>query len=440
MSWKSVKIGDFLKRSKIPIDIEDNQSYKRVTIRTKHQGVSVRDTEIGKKIGTKKQFILKKGQFILSKIDARYGAFGIAPDEVDGSIITGNFWAYDVDDRIMNINWFHHYTNSPIFYDLCERASSGITHRKYLDEDFFLNYSLFIPEVSEQDGHVIFIEDRKSRIGNLENEQIYQLDILKKLRQQILQDAVQGKLVLQKPDDEPASVLLERIKVGKEKLVREKKIKKEKPLPQINPEEVPFEIPDSWVWCRLGELIELISGQDLRPNQYSDTEITGTPYITGASNLDDEKVIINRWTKNPKSIAIDGDLLITCKGSGVGKMAYLSEKSVHIARQIMAIRSRYLPVKYVKRVLEINVLTYKSKAKSLIPGIDRETVLNTYFPLPPQKEQNRIVTKIEQLMKLCDELVHTIQQNQNYTQKLLQVALKEALDLKQTYISINDNK
>ena len=72
------KIGDFLIRSKIPIDIEDEISYNRVTIRINHNGVSLRDTEIGKKIGTKKQFILKAGQFIVSKIDARYGAFGIA--------------------------------------------------------------------------------------------------------------------------------------------------------------------------------------------------------------------------------------------------------------------------------------------------------------------------------------------------------------------------
>src|SRR5450759_5152865 len=107
MSWERIKLGDFLKRSKIPIDIEDSKSYKRVTIRTKHQGVSVRDSEIGKKIGTKKQFILHKGQFVLSKIDALYGAFGIAPKDVDGAIITGNFWAYDVDKSIMNINWLN---------------------------------------------------------------------------------------------------------------------------------------------------------------------------------------------------------------------------------------------------------------------------------------------------------------------------------------------
>src|SRR5690606_35091887 len=150
MSSRKIRLGDFLIRSKIPVDIEDNKKYKRVTIRTKHQGVSVRDFEIGSKIGTKKQFVLKAGQFILSKIDARYGAFGIAPEEVDGAIITGNFWAYDVDFSLVNIEWFNQFTNSQDFYDLCEQASSGITHRKYLNEDSFLDNEIYLPSPEEQ--------------------------------------------------------------------------------------------------------------------------------------------------------------------------------------------------------------------------------------------------------------------------------------------------
>ena len=150
MTWEKSKIGSFLNRSKIPVDIQDKQEYKRVTIRINHNGISVRDFEIGKKIGTKKQFILKSGQFVLSKIDARYGAFGIAPDEVEGAIITGNFWAYDVDFDKVNIEWFNQFTNSPQFYELCERASTGITHRKYLSDTFFLNYEIDLPPVDEQ--------------------------------------------------------------------------------------------------------------------------------------------------------------------------------------------------------------------------------------------------------------------------------------------------
>ncbi|WP_460546013.1 restriction endonuclease subunit S, partial [Echinicola sediminis] len=231
MSWNTYKFGDFLHRSKIPIDIEDGKEYKRVTIKSKHQGVSVRDTEKGEKIGTKKQFVLKAGQFVLSKIDARYGAFGIAPDEVEGAIITGNFWAYNVDFSIINIEWFNQFTNSQDFYDVCERASSGITHRKYLNEDFFLNYEIELPDINEQLAIVEEFKKNKITLENQSTELTNQLDLVKQLRQAFLREAMQGKLVPQNPNEEPASVLLEKIKKEKERLVKGKKIKKQKALP-----------------------------------------------------------------------------------------------------------------------------------------------------------------------------------------------------------------
>src|ERR1043165_7134807 len=186
------KIGSFLKRSKIPVDIQDTIEYRRVTIRIKHNGVSLRDKAVGKKIGTKKQFVLKSGQFIVSKIDARYGAFGIAPEEVDGAIITGNFWAYDVDQKKVDIEWFNQFTNSPAFYELCERASSGITHRKYLDESFFLNYEIELPDPANQALAIEYVKRQKKSFAEIESEISNQLTLVKKLRQQLLQDAVQG--------------------------------------------------------------------------------------------------------------------------------------------------------------------------------------------------------------------------------------------------------
>jgi type I restriction enzyme, S subunit len=221
MSWNKSKIGDFLKRSKIPIDIEDDIEYGRATIRINHNGVSLRDKEIGSLIGTKKQFILKSGQFVVSKIDARYGAFGIAPDEVDNAIITGNFWAYDVDKEIVNIEWFNQFTNSPVFYDLCERASSGITHRKYLSEPFFLNYEIDLPSVDEQLKVIEKVKSRKISFQYLTNELTYQLSLVKNLRQQLLQDAVQGKLVENREGGESAHDLLKRIKAERSKTKKE---------------------------------------------------------------------------------------------------------------------------------------------------------------------------------------------------------------------------
>ena len=235
------------------------------------------------------------------------------------------------------------------------------------------------------------------------------------LKNSILQMAVQGKLVPQDPNDEPASVLLERIRAEKEQLIKEKKIKKEKnpsvifrgadnlPYEKVGKnepiciaDEVPFDIPDSWEWARLGSVIELQSGQDMTPDKYNDNG-NGIPYITGASNIIDGTVIINRWTTCGKAFAHRGDILLTCKGT-VGTMAILQEEIVHIARQIMAIRPiENLYVPYIQLVLETMVENLKAAAKSMIPGISRNDVLTSLFPVPPLNEQHRIIAKLKEV-------------------------------------------
>lgn len=149
-----LQVKDVLTRIKEPIELEDDVLYKRVTIKTKHQGVFLRDSEYGKDIGTKKQFFIKKGQFLLSKIDARNGAFGIVPDEVDGAIITGNFWTYEVNEEELNIELFYIMTSLPFFDELCKNSSSGSTNRQYLDEKKFLNQEITLPPIEEQNSFI----------------------------------------------------------------------------------------------------------------------------------------------------------------------------------------------------------------------------------------------------------------------------------------------
>ena len=106
----------------------------------------------------------------------------------------------------------------------------------------------------------------------------------------------------------------------------------------------------------------------------------GIPYITGASNFNNENLIVNRWTQTPVTVSEEGDLLITCKGT-IGTMAFNNIGSIHIARQIMAIHSKDVDLHYLKLYFELNIGTLESQANSMIPGISREVVLNSLVPI-----------------------------------------------------------
>ena len=238
----------------------------------------------------------------------------------------------------------------------------------------------------------------------------------KDLKNALLQEAVMGKLVPQIASEGNARDLLNEIKnshtdlqistksAGVKSDLRSKsqiRVTKKEVAP-ITDEEVPFDIPESWCWCRLGEIIELLSGRDLEPSAYNSVS-KGIPYMTGASNFENGELIVNRWTDNPVTISNKGDLLITCKGT-IGELAFNKVGDVHIARQIMAIRkSDHIDLSFLKYFLMGRIDVIQKQAKSMIPGISREVMLNVLFPLPPLAEQKRIVSAIEKFMPLIEE-------------------------------------
>ena len=154
-------------------------------------------------------------------------------------------------------------------------------------------------------------------------------------------------------------------------------------------DEISIEIPNSWCWCRLNSVISLLSGRDLLPNKYNNKKI-GVPYITGASNIHNETIIVNRWTDSPATISQKGDLLITCKGT-IGSICINNLGRLHIARQIMAITPIIIKTSYIQIFIETQIKGLQAKAKSMIPGISRNDILFALFPLPPLSEQERIV-------------------------------------------------
>ena len=166
-----VQVSTFLHRNKTQIKIQNNETYKRVTIKTKGQGCHLRDTLKGSLIGTKNQFLIKEGQFLISKIDARNGAFGVVSQDIHNAIITGNFWTYDIDTSKVNAYFLALFTSTKYFIDFCKACSGGTTGRHYLDENKFLNAKIPLPPLEIQKQIVAKIQSIKAQIKALQEEE-----------------------------------------------------------------------------------------------------------------------------------------------------------------------------------------------------------------------------------------------------------------------------
>ena len=189
---------------------------------------------------------------------------------------------------------------------------------------------------------------------------------------------------------------------------------------------MPFEVPSSWEWTTLENILELVSGQDFPPEKYN-ANVSGIPYIIGASNIDNEQLVINRWTEYPSVYSYLNDLLVVCKGAGIGKMAINNIGTAHIARQIQAVRvyTNYINIRYIKAVIKNNIENIISKANGLIPGLKRELLLSLEIPLPPFPEQQRIVAEIEK----CFALIDIIENGKADLQTIIKQAKNKILDL-----------
>ena len=185
-------------------------------------------------------------------------------------------------------------------------------------------------------------------------------------------------------------------------------------------------MPDNWIWTTVEEILELVSGQDFPPEKYNNN-VSGVPYIIGASNIENEQLVINRWTEFPSVFSYINDLLVVCKGAGVGKMAVNNIGTAHIARQIQAVRAytNYINIKYIKAVVKHNIEDIISKANGLIPGLKRELLLSLQIPLPPFSEQQRIIIEIEHLFTLIDK----VEENKYDLQAIIRQVKNKILDL-----------
>ena len=260
------------------------------------------------------------------------------------------------------------------------------------------------------------------------------------LKQTLLQLAVMGKLVPQNPDDEPASVLLEKIAKEKEQLIKDKKIKKQKALFPITEEEKPFELPVGWEWCCLGTLTTIRGGKRLPKGYQLTTEKTPYIYIRvtdmrNGSIRDDDIHYISEEVQSQISnyIITQDDIYMTIVGATIGKCGLVPSKfdGMNLTENAARIIPFYgVEKNYLFKCLDSSFAQKQFFDKTKQVGVQKmalNRLSSTKIPLPPLAEQQRIVAKVDELMTVCDQLKEKLKQSQETQIQLTNALIDKAL-------------
>ncbi len=435
MSWRKVKLGEFLR-------VRDNR-YKPNDKAIKNlQRIDKIDFSgkifISDKPSNTDMILVKKGDLVISGINVEKGAMAVYTGEEDITA-TIHYSSYSFDETKTDIEFLKSFLKSIEFKNaLKEQVPGGI--KTEIKPKHLLPLIVEIPtDIKEQKAVVKLLQGRNSKVDEISLELTHQLSLVKKLRQQLLQDAVQGKLVPQNKKDEPAGELLKKIKAEKVKLFAEKKLKKEKELPPIKPDEIPFEIPENWIWCR-GEIIA--NYIDPQPSHRTPAESAdGVPYIAMSDIKKDGSIDFNFARKVSKEILVEhqkryklenGDFVFGKIGT-IGKPVklpspfnYTLSANVILIQPIRKlINHDYLFYFLSSPTAEKNLIENKSTTSYPVFGMGKAR--NMPIPLPPLAEQIRVVQKIAELMQYCNDLEVSIKQSESQNEKLLQQVLREAL-------------
>lgn len=184
-NWKRVKLEQVLFPSKIAAKISPLLEYRQVTVRMNHKGLVLREEKQGQELKSN-QWLIKTNQFVLSRIDARNGAMGIVPPELDDAIVTNDFLRFDIDETEVNIKFFNYLTCTDSFLHQCNRASEGTTNRKRLRPDLFLKIEICLPNIEDQKRIIEYLDYLWEKFADVKRHQYETERELQTLKSRIL--------------------------------------------------------------------------------------------------------------------------------------------------------------------------------------------------------------------------------------------------------------
>ena len=387
--------------------------------------------------------IVMPHDLVISGINVAKGA--IAVHQGDKPIAaTIHYSAYTFDETKIDIEYFKRFLQSPIFVETLQAQVKGGIKTEIKPKQF-LPLMIHLPELEVQKEVAQYFQSFEQELFELSDELNQQDIYIKKLRQAILQEAIEGKLtagwrannpVIKGDPNTDTQALLAQIQVEKQRLIAEGKLKKDKPLALINDAEKPFELPDGWIWVRLGTVCNKIT--DGFHNTPKKIKRGGFVYISAThvkngfidwQNCDfvDE---VNHHELSLKAYPQKGEVLIVNIGAGCGVSAIIdveyefSFKNVAILKfnqELMV--NQYLQI-YLQSQRD-NIYSDLTKG-GLQPFLSLKVLNNIFFPLPSVSEQKKIIEKVQYLLAQVDALETELKNRQVQTEQLMQAVLTEA--------------
>ena len=364
--------------------------------------------------------IIEKGCFAYNPYRVNIGSIAYHNDDVKG-LISPAYVIFKTKPNSIKDNLLFKFLKSAEGLRQIRFHGRGTVRQALRFEDL-CKIEISLPTFEEQEKLISNIEKTEFESNLISSELTHQLDLIKQMRQAFLREAMQGKLVKSTNTKKTGQQLLTKIKAEKIQLIADKKLKKEKELSPISEDEIPFEIPEHWSWCRLGEMSINCDGAR-KPISQTERQNKDKIYdYYGASGIIDK---IDGYTHDGKFLLIgeDGANLIA-KSTPIAFIAegkFWVNNHAHVLDFIDDITKIFMT--YCLNTIDIKPFI----SGGFQPKLNQANLNLMQIPLPPLHEQEQIVSKLEELMKFCDSLEQSIKESQGYNEMLLQQVLRVAL-------------
>lgn len=436
--YKKVKIGDFLteREGRYKPDDEKISNYKRLE-KIDFSGV----IHISDKASKTDMIIVHPGDLVISGINVAKGAVAVYQGN-EPVCATIHYSSYTFDDKQVDLEYFKYFVKSDAFISALQKQVKGGIKTE-IKPKHLLPLEITIPDLEIQKEIVKKVSINLKNIETLTKEIESQKAYAKQLRQNILQDAIEGKLtaewrkthpVIKGNPDFDAEALFEEIQ--KEK----KNDKKQKALAPIGDDEKPFEIPEGWKWVRLGEIIETVNsgpfGTMIHKSDYSND---GIPLIN-PTNIKNNEIsdyniakVNHRKYETMKAYMLKENHIVLARRGDLSKSAIITNKEENwlcgtgcFFIKLKKCYERYFITVYTCSFFQIFLM--KDSIGQTMPNLNQKLLINAPFPLPPYEEQKKIVNTIETLRLKIEQLEQQITQREEYANQLMQSILKDAFE------------